>query len=317
MTAGIKRVFRIFAILISALIAVELVARFVAGLGNPPLFEASDLYGYRLIPNQDIRRFDNRIFYNAQGLRSEPIAPQPSAGTIRILCIGDSITYGGSIIDQSETYPYQLEYILNSEPKGRFEVLNASAPSWSIADEESYISAHDIYNSHLVILQISKDDLFQIRCSKDVVGNSPNYPSRRPILALQEIFVRYLPKFLSAMRQKSPLIERSVGTREVNQLELNLRSIADINDHISDVGGGLIVVFIGSHMDDVYGTSFMESAKRQLFETISMLDIDFVNLDERFNLSGDGMLFRDKIHPNPNGNRVIAEALAEYILAKN
>ncbi|MBL7071594.1 MAG: SGNH/GDSL hydrolase family protein, partial [Candidatus Omnitrophica bacterium] len=286
---------------------------------DPPLFEASDLYGYRLIPNQDIRRFGNRIFYNTQGLRSEPIAPQPSAESMRILCIGDSITYGGSILDQSETYPYQLESILNSGSKERFEVLNASAPGWSIPDEESYISAHGIYNSHLVILQISKDDLFQIRCSKDVVGNSPNYPSRKPVLALQEIFVKYLPRVLHTVRSKISAAETTVKAGVAppeDQLRLNLISLQKIQYQVNSLDGELIVVFIGSRTDDVYKTSLIEAGKKQFFDAINALDIDFVDLDDRFSSSEGDRLLRDKIHPNVEGNRVIVEALAEHILRK-
>ncbi|MBN1871715.1 MAG: hypothetical protein JW800_03990 [Candidatus Omnitrophica bacterium] len=312
MNKKVKYASRIFILLILGFISAELIVRLVFGLGNPPIFERSDEYGYRLIPSQNIRRFGNRVFYNAQGLRSEPIAEEPQADTVRILCIGDSITYGGTTIDQEETYPYQLENILDSKGSSRFEVLNASAPSWSIGDEESYMSKHGIYNSHIVVLQISKDDLFQERCSKDLVGNSPNYPDEKPVLALQEIFVKYLPGFLCSPKADDFFKEKSV--RQENQLKYNLLSLVRIKNYVSAMDSKLIVVFIGSRMKEAYDVSFVEAGKRQLFDIISISDIDFINLDEKFSSSEGDRLLRDKMHPGVEGNKVIAEALAEHIV---
>src|SRR5262249_58482770 len=88
----------------------EAVAR-AFGLHTPVLYERMT-YGYRVRASQDIQRFGHRVFYNSYGLRSEPMTPSPAAGVTRILCLGDSITNGGTSTDQSETYPYLLERYL-------------------------------------------------------------------------------------------------------------------------------------------------------------------------------------------------------------
>ena len=106
------------------LVVAEIACR-AYGLHTPVLYEATP-YGYRVRPNQDLRRFGNRVFYNAQGLRSEPAEPMPSAGVERVLCIGDSVTFGGTQTDQQDTYPYQLQGALRRRGLSA-EVLNASA----------------------------------------------------------------------------------------------------------------------------------------------------------------------------------------------
>lgn len=54
--------------------------------------------------------------------------PSPGTGAIRILCVGDSHTYGSGV-GVAESYPAQLEHMLNQQnPELRFEVLNLGVP---------------------------------------------------------------------------------------------------------------------------------------------------------------------------------------------
>jgi lysophospholipase L1-like esterase len=56
---------------------------------------------------------------------------KPDENTFRILCVGDSITFGFSV-DQALTYPQQLERLLRKRhPNRHFEVINAGVPGWS------------------------------------------------------------------------------------------------------------------------------------------------------------------------------------------
>src|SRR5215475_14021339 len=100
----------VLAALVMVLVTGEGVGRYY-GLDHPVLYEGT-AFGYRVQPNQDIRRFGNRIFYNSFGLRSEATDSTPKPGVLRVLCIGDSITNGGSPTDQTQTYPYLLEKLL-------------------------------------------------------------------------------------------------------------------------------------------------------------------------------------------------------------
>ena len=51
---------------------------------------------------------------------------------IRILAVGDSHTYGGSV-DPSDTYPAQLQKFLNQEAPGVYSVLNVGIPGMNTA----------------------------------------------------------------------------------------------------------------------------------------------------------------------------------------
>ena len=69
---------------------------------------------------------------NALGFRGREIARRPSAGTLRIVALGGSTTFGVGATDDSRTYPAILEKYLNREStepkKSRYEVINAGIP---------------------------------------------------------------------------------------------------------------------------------------------------------------------------------------------
>ena len=89
--------------LLLCLLALELFLRTFSCLGNSPFYEISPLYDYRLKPNQIIEPrsgigflYDARIIINYLGLRGAAEWDPNPAG--KILLLGDSATYGGSML---------------------------------------------------------------------------------------------------------------------------------------------------------------------------------------------------------------------------
>lgn len=296
----------------SLLVSAELVARYTIGLGSPPLYESSPDYGYRALPNQDLRRFGNRIFYNAQGLRSETIADKPAPGTIRVLCIGDSITFGGVQTDQSLTYPYQLQNIFNSDGAARFEVLNASTGGWAIGNEEAYLHKFGTYNSKIVVLQVATHDLFQPKTSGEMVGKTPNYPNQKPILALQEGFFRYfLPRYLPSLQ---PPLDPGVKTLPSKKdLDRNIATLVAINNLVQQQKGQLVVFLIQQPDEYEPKDALTKQGKQVLTQKVKELNLPFASLGEDFRKAGGKKLFYDTIHPNPEGNKLMAKAIEKLI----
>ena len=59
---------------VGLVVAIELALRWVLGFGSPPLYVADSRTGYRLAPNQTLRRFGNRIEVNEYSMRGGPLA---------------------------------------------------------------------------------------------------------------------------------------------------------------------------------------------------------------------------------------------------
>ena len=307
-----KWFFGLFIASTTLLVSAELFAWLAFGLGNPPLYESSSDYGYRALPNQNLRRFGNRIFYNAEGLRSEPITTKPAPGTIRVLCVGDSITYGGTQTDQALTYPYQLQKILNRNNSTRFEVLNASAGGWAIANQEAYLRRFGIYNSHFVVLQMASHDLFQPKTSGSMVGKLANFPNRKPFSALEEGFFRYfLPRYLPSLQ---PAPDPGVKTLPSKKdLDRNIASLFTINNLVKQQKGQLVVFLIEQPSEFEPKDALTSLGKQVLSQKVKELNLPYISLKEDFRQNGDKKLFYDPIHPNPDGNKVMAKAVERLI----
>ena len=78
------------------------------------------------------RQTDWTARINSDGFRGpERSHDWPDGEPYRILCLGDSVTYGFNV-GQDATYPARLERMLSRKHPGRrFEVINAGVPGWS------------------------------------------------------------------------------------------------------------------------------------------------------------------------------------------
>ena len=77
------------------------------GLGNIVLYQNSIINGYDLKPNQKIiNRRSNTIFINNKGMRSSNDWLKNNER--KILFIGDSVTYGGSIVSNNELFSEKI-----------------------------------------------------------------------------------------------------------------------------------------------------------------------------------------------------------------
>jgi hypothetical protein len=79
--------------------------------------------------------FDTRVRINEEGFRGPEIKPK-APGTLRILALGDSFTFGVGA-REGETYPSRLQEILRSRGI-RAEVLNAGVPGYGVPDEAAW-----------------------------------------------------------------------------------------------------------------------------------------------------------------------------------
>jgi lysophospholipase L1-like esterase len=292
-----------------AMLGAEVALR-IYGLGQPLLYERMP-YGYRVVPGQTLKRFGNRVFYNDYGLRSEPIAPTPPAGVLRVLCIGDSVTFGTTKTDQSQTYPYLVQREL--ERAGiRAEVLNASAGGWAVENEEGWLSEHGTLGSGIVIIQVATHDLFQKKASGQVVGNHPSFPDRKPVFALQELVSRYLlPRLIPGSVYNH---DEEYDSRTEEDVARTLASLERIDDFVKNSGGQLMVFLAEHASSDEPADAITLYAKQALATRMRARGVPVVRSQEGLDAAGGSKLFYDPVHPNPQGNLVIARSLAAAVM---
>jgi lysophospholipase L1-like esterase len=88
-------------------------------------------FGYVLRPNIHTPDKNGTIYtINSGHLRGAEIPPK-AENAIRVVCIGDSVTFGWNLLD-NETYPHFLEQRLRQMDASRkWEVINAGVPSYT------------------------------------------------------------------------------------------------------------------------------------------------------------------------------------------
>jgi hypothetical protein len=150
----------------------EISLGYFMGLGTPILYDSNLFYGYRPVPNQDIKRFRGaRIKINNLGLR----ANENWDDTIndKILFLGDSITYGGSHIDNKELFSYTS---LKKIPK--YKSGNAGVNGWGVENIYGLIVESNFRPAKIYITTLGEDDFYRGLTriqGMPVFNQGPNY----------------------------------------------------------------------------------------------------------------------------------------------
>ena len=96
-----------------------------------PWMQADDELLYVFQPHFEGRVYQTTARINNHGLRGEDCTTSKPKNTLRVLCLGDSRTFG-FFTGQDECYPAQLERLWRERvPNHRLEVLNAGMPGYS------------------------------------------------------------------------------------------------------------------------------------------------------------------------------------------
>jgi lysophospholipase L1-like esterase len=144
----------------------------IAGFGNLEIYQTDPYVYWRLKPNQDcFTKVDHRpVHVNAHATRGADFEVPKPPGVIRILSLGDSVTFGWGLSDD-ETYSHVLEKKLNefreaslsaqsvlrfqtnasgvlegvaNGPKLRFEVINAGCNAWGYPQLKSFFTHYGL-----------------------------------------------------------------------------------------------------------------------------------------------------------------------------
>ena len=239
-------------------------------------------------------------------MRSQEIAAK-SEDQRRILLLGDSVVNGSWWTDEAETLSSLLANQLNNS--GDVEVLNASANSWGPRNELAYLKRYGLFDADALVLVINTDDLFATEPTSLAVGKSYSYPDRAPVLAVVELYQLFI-----APPKSIPELDRLKQVKD-DRLSKNLAAIKAIKA-IADTNNTKFVLALTPLLREFEeGSTDKELVARnrlqQLVITEKISYLDFLEIWADF--PQPEFLYRDRIHPSPQGNSKIVEAIAERI----
>ncbi|MEB3886741.1 SGNH/GDSL hydrolase family protein [Lyngbya sp. CCY1209] len=301
-----------------AIVAAEILLRFVLGLGNPVLFQADPKTGYRFKPDQNITRFFRRVQYNQYSQRSEPTTSEKPPDTFRILMTGDSILNGRNSVDQSETISEFLERQLADQDNQKIEVLNASAGSWGIGNQLGYLLQFGLFESDLLIVEIGSHDLTQPTRTGEPVGRDPNFPDRKPRSALSEAWNRYLWPRLAPQSNSTPADAEPPTRSELDaQFQDNLTSLQTIVELAEREDIPAVVILI-PELRELTDPAYTFPRKSDFLKQLNGMNVPVIDFYRVWSGRSPELLesyFDDGLHLTPAGNRAIADEIAEKLAA--
>ena len=299
-----KAIFAATVLLGLTVAVVEMLLRLL-GLGNPPLYLADEAMGYRLAPNQVLRRFGNRMVINQYSMRSGPVAlPRPQQ-TWRILLIGDSIVNGNWWTPQDRTLSALVANQLASQATP-IEVLNASANSWGPRNQLAYLRRFGTFDAQQVLLVLNTDDLFGARPNSLQVGRDRSYPNHRPGLALLEVAQR--------LRKPVPIPGLNAVHQEGgDRVGQNLAAVEQMHQLVQASNGRLLLAMTPLKREVLNGPRDYEmTARRRLQELARARQLPYLDFLKDFQAYGEtDALYRDHIHLSPAGSQRVARQLAQ------
>ncbi len=295
--------------------------RFIFGLGYPVLIqpdkgEAEGGYGYIPAPDQDVRRFFAHNKINHFSMRSDDISAAKPKGHVRLLFIGDSVTYGTTYIDQSRIFTSLVARELPGEIRRQVDVLNASAGGWAPGNEVGFLRNKGTFDADLVLIVLNTADLNQPFANFQA---DPGFPTEAPLTAIGEAWTRYVAPRLFRTRGEAPdpgSISTQPATNVAQETSGVLATLEDGRIYSLAHGARFGIVYIPSHSIVWDGAGFQIGKKMvvdwAMQRGVPLVDLtgDFSghSLDDIYLERGDG-----RIHLAPPGHRVVATKLLHVL----
>ncbi len=292
----------------------EIFARYYLGLGTPPLSMPHPKIEYMFRPNQDVSRFGNRILINQYGMRAAPFADRATESELRIMVFGDSVLNGGNQTDHAALATTMLQGRLTHNTKGKGVVVgNISAGSWGAGNWLAYAKEYGFFGAKIMILVISSHDYADNPTFETLDENT--HPTRGPISALSEGVTRYLPRYMPRFNTGATVGESDNFEEKVNEQEVQ-KGLNDLRDFMELALKSSATVLVLQHWEkSEIEQGFPGPGNLRIREVCESLGISPIPLEPYFRaaIQSGNDPYRDNIHLNQTGQKILAEALFENL----
>jgi len=283
-----------------------------------------------------------RVATNRLGLRGNPPSGSRRPGEFRVLCLGDSVTFGLGVRD-GETWPAQLERALVGSPTlgGRpVHVLSGAVPGWSSVQGLRLLDELPGYEADVVVFWFGMNDVLPAwgrpdkavtRASvADFAGAVERLRGLETAGGPRVIFVRYPERIDATTAQLARVVERaealSVGwvagptalllpiTPASDRVVRSCRIAPGPHGAELQFGG---VVEMRRSLDEVRSDLATTRAwKEGLTERLALLPTDAPGAKALFGGAPPATVFSDNCHLTPEGCRRAGRAIAAMILER-
>lgn len=311
-----------------------------SGPSDPALYQPAHQRMYKLRANssgtyRSSIQLDNEFVINSYGFRGPPVTKEKPGSTFRIICMGDSCTFGEGLGEKELPYPRLLEIMLNETSPGlTCEVINAGVPGYTTIDGIYWLMEGLLdFSPDLVTVLYGWNDHWQT--------NRPNYETAKGnarFITINDLLnkldsYRFLSRIIYTIKWRQLKKEVQKDFREFRldvvpaEYKMNLENIIyrvrDSGAHVllmtspsGLVGGNIPQYLLKSgavrNLDtlplihETYNEVVRETAREQ-----NTLFLDLAALFEGRENDYFTNRYIDPIHPNSRGYQRIARELSE------
>ena len=309
-------------------VALELVLR-LNGYGNLEIYQPDPSLYWKLKPNQDCyTKVDLRpVHINSLGTRGPEFQVDKPLGTIRILSLGDSRTFGWGL-RESETYSVRLKELLQQElgTTKRVEVINAGVNAWSYSQMLVYVRDTALrYRPDVVIVaEANLWTQFSERNSPEFVKKFmsrvrlKNFLRRFAIyhyfveIKLKAFYERHRTRFIPVDPKQDALFKEQQQADPDAVFRSALQGIVDlaITNRVQPV-----LLYLPTK-DELIATNRPSSQVLQIKGELSRKHgLAFVDISQEVRAETNSVYLEgDPVHYNTRGNEIIARELFRALL---
>jgi hypothetical protein len=263
---------------------------------------------------------------NAHGFRGRDVSEQKPAGVVRVVVLGSSYSLGQGV-DQEDTYPAQLERLLNESLPGRYEVLNLAVPNHRLPEMlRVYETTARRFDPDLILVEFYDDYL---RGYRDLLPQPFPLPAERTVrhVARQHSFAytaarrfasshglgAWSSRISERHRRTSPgrpARYRAAGVARETGCDAIARLVATERDR----GGDVVLVRL-ARLNELDGRGHLAPATERCCRSVTDCRVIETVDRVRAGASSSDAVFYGNNHPNARMTRLYAEAIYEQLTA--
>ncbi len=306
---------KITLILISTIISfvfIELSLR-LFGFNKLTIYYSSNYYGYYHEPNQQFSsRFDKLISLDNLGNRN----PKDfNINNSDLFFLGDSVTYGGSIVNNQETFSFLIS------EKFQKKYLNIAANGWGIPNILNFIDFHDLYKENSTYVLTCILDCFTRNLRKSEQNLFFKKKDKLALVSFYKLIIFKLNERNYSSNKKG--VEGNINfIRQDNKKTIisSVEKLSEFNQKLKKINSRLIFVYspnlnylkyLLSNDDSLYFTE-----RNNLLNYIEDRDIEIIDIQKYFDektLNNFKRFYSDNVHLSTKGHYLYYEILSDLI----
>ena len=279
------------------------------GFNKFTLYYVSNYYGYYHLPNQNfLSRFDKSISLDNIGNRNPK---ENNVENSEIFFLGDSVTYGGSIVANDELFSS-----LVSKKLGK-KYLNISSNGWGIPNILNFIEYNEIYKKNSTYILTCISDCFTRNLRKIEQNFFFQTKSSFAIINFLKLVIFKLNENISFSEKSSKVYEFKDN---IKTIDYSINRLKLLNNYLKKINSNLIFVY-SPNLDDLKSALDKSSYENQkyknhIIENISKSNIEFVDILDYFDqktINNFKRFYVDYVHLSKEGHKLYSEILVEII----